>query len=60
MKKIMEGLREHAFPLRVGIFLAMVLPSAGLYLAANRGGDWRMWLLIGVVILANILAMFQS
>ena len=60
MKKFKEGLREHAFPLRVGIFLAMILPSAGLYLAANRGGGWSVWLLLGIVILANILAMFQS
>jgi len=60
MKKIVDRLRDHAFPLQVGIFLALIIPSVGLYVAANRGAGWSVWLLLGMVILANLLAMFQS
>ncbi len=60
MKTIFDWCREHDFPVQVAIFLALILPSAGLYLAAKRGDSWSVWLLLGVVVLANLLAMFSS
>lgn len=57
MKNIVEILRRHSFPYHVVVFLAMILPSAGLYLAVNWGGDAMVWILLGIVALANFLAM---
>ncbi len=57
MRDFTEKVREHPFPVHVTAFLAMILPSAGLYFVIGNGGEGLVWGLIGVVVLANILAM---
>jgi len=57
MRQILKSLRDRSFPLHVATFLAMILPSAGLYFAVNHGFSLAVWGLLGIVILANILAM---
>jgi hypothetical protein len=57
MRDLLEKMRRHSFPVHVAAFLAMILPSAGLYFVVGREGEGGVWGLLGLVFLANILAM---
>jgi hypothetical protein len=57
MGSLLEWLKEHKFEAHLMIFLLMIIPSAGLYLAAQRDAGAWIWVLIAVFALVNILAM---
>ncbi|MFO8035662.1 MAG: hypothetical protein R6U57_03430 [Anaerolineales bacterium] len=57
MRDLLKKLRKHSFPVHVVAFLAMILPSASLYFLVGSGGVGWVWGLLGVVLLANLLAM---
>ncbi|MBU0511915.1 MAG: hypothetical protein KJ638_09480 [Chloroflexi bacterium] len=52
-----EWLRAHKFQAHLTAFLLMVIPSVGLYFAANAGVTALIWGLLGVFALGNLLAM---
>lgn len=55
MKHLMTWLGERKFEAHLGIFLAMILCSNGLYFAAQNGAQGWIWALLGVFALANLL-----
>lgn len=57
MNDFFRTLRERSFPVHVMVFLAMILPSAGLYFVAGSGAAGLVWVFIGVIVIANLLAM---
>jgi hypothetical protein len=57
MAVLLKWLREHKFEAHLVIFLLMIIPSMGLYLAAQEDLGSLIWALIGVFSLANLLAM---
>ena len=50
-------LRTHKFEAHLISFTLMILASIGLYVAANPGMTVLIWILTGVFVLANLLAM---
>lgn len=56
MDKIKENLRKNKFQLHLIALLLMLIPPIPLYFAAQRGASGLIWVLIGIVILGNLLA----
>lgn len=56
MKALFDKLRQRSFSAYLIAFLGMMLPSVGLAYVAETGGTWLIWILLGMVILANLLA----
>jgi len=48
--------KKNAFKVHSVAFLLMIIPSAFLYFAAERGASGLVWVLLGLVIAGNILA----
>lgn len=57
MKDLMEKLRREPFQAYLAAFLVMLLPSAALFFVAESGSSRLIWILLLLVVLANILAM---
>jgi hypothetical protein len=55
MKNFLTWLGERKFEAHLGIFLAMILCSAGLYFAAQSGALGWIWTLLGIFALVNLL-----
>jgi hypothetical protein len=53
---VINWLRKNTFKAHLVAFLLMIPPAAGLYFAAEGGSTSLMWLLLGLVITGNILA----
>ena len=56
MQTFRQFLNAHKFQAHLLAFLLMVLPPAGLYLAARSGAIAWIWVLLAVVVLGNLLA----
>jgi len=52
----MQWLREHKFEAHLAAFLLMIIPSGGLYFAAQGGTTGVIWALLGLFVLANLFA----
>lgn len=52
-------LKSHKFEAQILSFLLMILPPAGMYVAAQSGAESLIWVLLGLVITGNILAVMQ-
>lgn len=56
MDKIKENLRVNKFKLHLIALLLMLIPPVPMYFAAQQGASGLIWVLIGIVILGNLLA----
>ena len=54
---MIHWLRKHKFEAHLTAFSLMILASIGLYIIADAGMMVLIWILIGVFVLANLLAM---
>ena len=52
----MQWLKEHKFEAHLTAFLMMIIPSAGLYFAAQGEATGLIWALLGLFVLANLFA----
>jgi len=59
MRKWIERLAENKYKLYVLAFLMMVIPPLPMYYAAQQGFIALIWVLLGVVILANFLVLLM-
>lgn len=57
MKHFYRWLKQVRFQAYGIAFILMIVPSFGLYYAAQRQSTPWIWALVGVVVFANILAM---
>lgn len=55
---MINWLRAHKFESHLTAFILMVLTPIGLYFAANTDTIGLVWVLLGVFVLANLLAIF--
>ena len=56
MQTFQQFLSAHKFQAHLLAFLLMVLPPAGMYLAARAGAFTWIWILLAIVVLGNLLA----
>jgi hypothetical protein len=56
MKNLLDWLNKNKFTAHLLAFLLMILPPAGMYFAAGQGAAGWIWILLGLVILGNLLA----
>jgi hypothetical protein len=56
LRTFLDWLYRRKFQAYLLAFALMVLPPVPLYLAARQGADAWIWLLIGLVVFGNILA----
>lgn len=56
MSPFRTWLNRHKFQAYLLAFVLMVLPPVPLYLAARQGAFAWIWLLIGLVVVGNVLA----
>ena len=54
---MIQWLRTHKFEAHLLTFSLMILASIGLYITGSSGITLLVWILIGVFVLANIMAM---
>ncbi|MBL7162717.1 MAG: hypothetical protein ISS57_08930 [Anaerolineales bacterium] len=54
---MLSWIREHKFESHLTAFLLMVIPSAGLYFTTQGGNILIIWVLLGVFVVGNALAM---
>ena len=54
-----KWLTKNKFEVHLAAFLLMVLPPIPLYFAAQKGATGLIWLLIGLVICGNLLALIS-
>lgn len=54
---MINWIKNHKFETYLAAFLLMVIPSVGLYFAANAEIAALIWGLLGVFALGNLLAM---
>jgi hypothetical protein len=55
MKNWIERLSENKYKIYVLAFLMMVIPPLPMFYAAQQGAIVLIWILLGVIVLANIL-----
>ena len=60
MNKPIQWLRRHTFETHLIAFLVMVIPTIGLYFAAQRNLTPFIWILIGIVIIGNLLVLIPD
>jgi hypothetical protein len=60
MLRILEWLRRHKYPAHSLAFLAIVVSAIALYSAARAGATGWIWFLIGVIVLANLIAVLED
>lgn len=53
---MINWIKNHKFETHLTAFLLMVIPSVGLYFAANAGVTALIWGLLGVFAFGNLLA----
>jgi hypothetical protein len=53
---ILKRFKKNKFKVHLVAFLLMIIPPALLYFAAERGASGPIWVLLGLVIAGNILA----
>lgn len=56
MKSLKEKISRNKLQLHLISFFLMLLPPLALYRLAQSGSDGWLWILIGIVVLGNILA----
>jgi hypothetical protein len=56
MSNFKENLRKRKFELHLTTLLLMLIPPIPMYFAAQNGAMILIWILIGIVILGNLLA----
>lgn len=56
MSNFKEHLRKRKFELHLTALLLMLLPPIPMYFAAQNGAMTLIWILSGIVILGNLLA----
>ena len=56
MIKFREELRKHKFELHLTALLLMLLPPVPMYFAAQNGATTLLWILIGIVLIGNLIA----
>ena len=54
---MINWLHEHKFEAHLGTFTLMILASIGMYITSMAGVFGLIWPLLGVFVLANIIAM---
>ena len=54
---MLKWLNKDIFKIHLLAFVLMVLPAVLLYFAAQRSADFWIWLLLGLVVLGNLLAL---
>jgi len=57
MNSMISWIRAHKFEAHLTAFLLMVIPSALLYFTNQSQGVVLIWVLLGVFVIGNILAM---
>jgi hypothetical protein len=57
MEELRKWLNKRKFQVHLTAFLLILLPSAGLYFAAEQGAMAGIFLLLGLVVLGNLVAM---
>jgi hypothetical protein len=58
MHKLIKWLRGHSYETYWLVFLLMITPPILLYRTAERGATLWTWLLLGIVVFANLLILF--
>lgn len=56
MKSLKEKISRNKLRLHLISFFLMILPPLALYRVGQSGSDGWIWILLGVVILGNVLA----
>jgi hypothetical protein len=57
MAEFLKKLSKNKFEAHLTVFLLMTLPSIALYYAAQSGAIALIWVLLGLVVLANVLVL---
>lgn len=58
--RIRAWLNDHKFETHLAIFITIVVSSIGLFFAAQSNIIPIIWLLLGAILLANLLAIFTG
>lgn len=57
MQNLRKKIEKRKFTRHLASFVLILLPSAGLYLAAQGNQTNWVWLLLGLIVIGNLLAM---
>lgn len=57
MEKLLEWLSDNKYQVHLTAFLLMIISAVGMYLAAQNGIDVFIWVLLSVVMFANLVVM---
>lgn len=57
MAKLLDWLSEYKYQVHLTTFLLMIISAAGMYLAAQNDLDGFIWVLLGILIFANLVVM---
>ena len=58
MEKAMDWLSENKYQVHLTSFLLMIISAVGMFLAAQNDMDVLIWVLLSVVVFANLVVMF--
>lgn len=57
MAKLLDWLSEYKYQVHLTTFLLMIISAAGMYLAAQNDLDVFIWVLLGILMFANLVVM---
>ena len=57
MTKLMDWLSEYKYQVHLTTFLLMIISAVGMYFAAQNDLDMYIWVLLGVLMFANLVVM---
>ena len=57
MAKLLDWLSEYKYQVHMTTFLLMIISAVGMYIAAQHDLDVFIWVLLGVLIFANLVVM---
>ena len=57
MEKALDWLSENKYQVHLTAFLSMMLSAVGMFIAAQNDFDGLIWVLIGIVVFANLVVM---
>ena len=57
MGKALDWLSENKYQVHLTAFLSMMLSAVGMFIAAENEIDGLIWVLIGIVVFANLVVM---
>ena len=57
MAKLMDWLSEYKYQVHLTTFLLMIISAVGMYLAAQNDLDMLIWVLLSVLMFANLVVM---